>query len=103
MSKVSAANTDFKGAKFAGHRPGERALMRSDYSGALFEGTSLEMLARMNHAWFVGTRFIANDFQETKFVATNMQNAFFDGNHTLYTIFTESNLDGCQGCQPDWR
>ena len=102
MSKVSAANTDFKGAKFIGTDLESARLMRSDFSGALFEGTSLEM-ARMNHAWFVGTRFIANDFQETKFVATNMQNAFFDGNHTLYTIFTESNLDGCQGCPPDWR
>ena len=76
--------------------------MRSDFSGALFDGASLEM-ARLNNAWFVGARFIATDLQEAKFVAVNLTNAVFEGNHILYTLVTESELGGCNGCRPDWR
>ena len=60
-------------------------------------------MARLNHAWFVGTRFIASDLQETKFVATNLTDAVFEGNHVLYTLVSESQLQGCKGCRADWR
>ena len=41
--------------------------------------------------------------QEAKFVATNLTDAVFEGNHILYTLVTESLLQGCKGCRADWR
>ena len=41
--------------------------------------------------------------QEAKFVATNLTDAVFEGNHILYTLVSESLLQGCKGCRADWR
>ncbi len=102
LSKATAANTDFKNARFIGADLEGARLMRSDFSGAEFIGSNLEM-ARFNHAWFVGTRFISNDLQEAKLAATNLKDAVFEGNFVRYTLFHESNMEGCKGCKKEWE
>ncbi|MDV7402947.1 pentapeptide repeat-containing protein, partial [Arthrospira platensis SPKY1] len=76
-------------------------LFRSDFSGAEFNGASLE-IARLDKSWFVGTRFIATNMQEAKGNAINLKDAYFESTITRYAIFPSTNMEGCTGCPKGW-
>jgi uncharacterized protein YjbI with pentapeptide repeats len=78
--------------------------MRSDFSETDFTGANLEM-TRLQFAWLARARIVGANLQEAKFVTTNLRGATFEGNFLRYTIFPDSDFEGCEGCpnKEDWK